>query len=305
MTSYKLLTYEHAEKGPRAGILVHETIHDVAELTGAPTDANVLSLLESWDSAEQRLRDSAARVNANGLVPDAVRLRAPVIYPPAIYCAGANYKDHAAEMARHQNRQPPPDPHTLGLNCFFFMKSGRTVADPVATLDVSTLSDKLDWEIELAAVIGRVAKRVTEKDALNYVAGYTIANDLSARDFGFRAVDQGSPFRTDWLSSKNFDNSCPLGPWITPARDIADPHNLRMTLNVNGAVKQDSNSGRMIYNINEQIAYLSSRITLYPGDVVLTGTPAGVGVARNEFLHPGDRVELSIENIGTLTHSIA
>jgi 2-keto-4-pentenoate hydratase/2-oxohepta-3-ene-1,7-dioic acid hydratase in catechol pathway len=303
MATYKLLTY-HSVSGPRAGLSVDDTVYDAAMLTGEQSDTSVLSILDNWDEAQRRLE--AAAETARKAEPIAQpSLRAPILYPPAIYCAGANYKDHAEEMARMFNRPVDPDPHTNGLKCFFFMKTGRTATDPGATINISDYSKTMDWEIELAVVIGRRATRVSEGDALDYVAGYTVANDLSARDFGRRDVIDTSPFKTDWLSSKNFDQSCPLGPCIVPAAQIKDPHDLAMRLTVNGITKQESNTARMIYNINEQIAHLSARITLYPGDVILTGTPAGVGVARKEFLKSGDRVECWIDGVGTVTNVMA
>jgi 2-keto-4-pentenoate hydratase/2-oxohepta-3-ene-1,7-dioic acid hydratase in catechol pathway len=164
----------------------------------------------------------------------------------------------------------------------------------------------MDWEIELAAVIGLTAKNVPLAEALDYVAGYTIANDLSARDMGRRPnVPDTAPFKFDWVAHKNFDGSCPLGPWIVPSRDIPDPQQLGLKLWVNDVIKQDSNTSQMIFTLAEQIAHLSSRITLQPGDVILTGTPAGVGAARPEFLKPGDVVRLWIETIGTLTNRMA
>ncbi len=213
-------------------------------------------------------------------------LLAPIRWPSAIYCAGANYADHAAEMARAQNRPPPPDPHTLGLKPWHFIKAGRsTLAAPDETVAITGMSQTMDWEIELAAVIGARAKNVSLAQALDHVAGYTIANDLSARDMGRRTgVPDDSPFKFDWVAHKNFDGSCPLGPWIVPAGDIPDPQNLGLKLWVNDVIKQDSNTAKMIFSIAEQIAHLSSRITLNPGDVVLTGTPSGVGAARKEFL---------------------
>lgn len=302
MNEYKLLTFQVGDT-PRAGVFVDGMVHDAAKLTGRPSDTSVLNLLDDWQNARPRLGAAVEAASREvGSPINKVKLRAPVLYPPAIYCAGANYRDHAEEMARLFNRPIEPDPHTQGLGCFFFMKAGRAVTDPGATIEIAPYSKTMDWEIELAAVIGRAATGVSEKDALNYVAGYTIANDLSARDFGRRPVlPDTSPFKTDWLSSKNFNNSCPLGPWITPAEQIADPHNLAMRLTINGVTKQESNTGKMIFNINEQISQLSSRITLYPGDVILTGTPAGVGVARKEFLKAGDVVTCSIEKIGELT----
>jgi 2-keto-4-pentenoate hydratase/2-oxohepta-3-ene-1,7-dioic acid hydratase in catechol pathway len=302
---YRLATYA-ADGGPRAGLVIGEEVFDAASLTGRPGDATVLGILEDWAAACERLAKVAA-VPGKGSPLAGTRLLAPIRWPSAIYCAGANYADHAAEMARAQNRPPPPDPHTLGLKPWHFIKAGRsTLAAPDERVVITGLSQTMDWEIELAAVIGARAKNVTLAQALDHVAGYTIANDLSARDVGRRTgVPDDSPFKFDWVAHKNFDGSCPLGPWIVPAGDIPDPQNLGLKLWVNDVVKQDSNTGKMIFSIAEQIAHLSSRITLNPGDVVLTGTPSGVGAARKEFLKAGDEVKLWIEHIGTLTNRMA
>ena len=164
----------------------------------------------------------------------------------------------------------------------------------------------MDWEIELTAVIGKAAKDVPVEKALQHVAGYTIANDLSARDVMKRDKNPAaSPFHYDWLSQKCFDGACPLGPWIVPAGDIPDPQNLALRLWVNGTLMQDSHTSKMIFSTAEQIAMLSSRVTLYPGDLVLTGTPAGVGTPRRLFLKPGDTVRLWIEGIGEMSHTMA
>jgi 2-keto-4-pentenoate hydratase/2-oxohepta-3-ene-1,7-dioic acid hydratase in catechol pathway len=304
MAGYRLVTY--AAESPRAGLVIGEEVFDAASLTGNAGDATVLGILEDWAAAQGRLVRAAAAPGAGRPLAD-TRLLAPIRWPSAIYCAGANYADHAAEMARAQNRPPPPDPHTLGLKPWHFIKAGRsTLAAPDETVAITAMSQTMDWEIELAAVIGRAAKNVSLAQALDHVAGYTIANDLSARDMGRRpGVPDDSPFKFDWVAHKNFDGSCPLGPWIVPASDIPDPQNLSLKLWVNDAVKQDSNTGKMIFSIAEQIEHLSSRITLNPGDVVLTGTPSGVGAARKEFLKAGDEVKLWIEHIGTLTNRMA
>jgi 2-keto-4-pentenoate hydratase/2-oxohepta-3-ene-1,7-dioic acid hydratase in catechol pathway len=302
---YRLATYA-ADSGPRAGLVIGDEVFDAAALTGHPHDATVLGILDDWAAARERLAVAAAAPGRGRPVAD-IRLLAPICWPSAIYCAGANYADHAAEMARAQNRPPPPDPHTLGLKPWHFIKAGRsTLAAPDETVVITGLSQTMDWEIELAAVIGARAKNVSLAQALDHVAGYTIANDLSARDMGRRTgVPDDSPFKFDWVAHKNFDGSCPLGPWIVPAGDISDPQNLGLKLWVNDVIKQDSNTGKMIFSIAEQIAHLSSRITLNPGDVVLTGTPSGVGAARKEFLRAGDTVKLWIEHIGTLTNRMA
>ena len=307
MAGYKLATYQSMQ-GPRAGIVVEESVFDAAELSGQASYASVLGILEDWHRANDTLQSTLAKrgqeVKAMPLVQ--TRLRAPILWPWAIYCAGANYSDHAAEMAKRANRPEEPNPKSLGLKPWHFIKASRAVADPDATVNASRYTQKLDWEVELAAVIGKPAKNVSVAQALDHVAGYTAANDLSARDLSRRPhVPDTSAFKSDWIGQKCFDGSCPLGPWIVPAQDIPDPHNLAIKLWVNDAIKQDSNTGKMIYNIAEQIAHLSSGMTLHPGDVILTGTPAGVGSARNEFLQPGDVVKIEIERIGVLTTTVA
>ena len=305
MASYKLVTYQ-ASGGPRAGLVIGDHVHDAAILTGNATDSSVLAILHDWTAAQARF-DKAATSPAAGQPLSATKLWPPILWPSAIYCAGANYADHAAEMARATGREPEPDPHTLGLKPWHFIKAGRsTLAAHDDTVQITGLSKTMDWEIELAAVIGRAARNVPLAHALDYVAGYTIANDLSARDMGRRPhVPDSAPFKFDWVAHKNFDGSCPLGPWIVAARDIPDPQKLGLRLWVNDAVKQDSNTGHMIFTLAEQIEHLSSRITLQPGDVILTGTPAGVGAARQEFLKAGDVVKLWIENVGTLRNRMA
>jgi len=308
MDGYKLATYQ-ASDGPRAGLVIDDKVFDAAKLTGKSAYASVLGILEDWRTAKGVLRKAAAaakkgRVKASPL--GRTKLLAPVRWPSAIYCAGANYADHAAEMAKRMNRPPEPDPHTQGLKAWHFLKASRVLADPGATVKISALSKEMDWEVELAAVIGRTAKDVPQDKALSYVAGYTAANDLSARDRGRRAnISDTSPFKSDWTKHKTFDGSCPLGPWIVPADDIGDPQSLGLKLWVNDVLKQDSNSKQMIFNLAEQIAQLSSGMTLHPGDLILTGTPAGVGAARGEFLKAGDVVRIWIEKIGTLTTKMA
>jgi 2-keto-4-pentenoate hydratase/2-oxohepta-3-ene-1,7-dioic acid hydratase in catechol pathway len=217
-----------------------------------------------------------------------------------------NYSDHAAEMAQRMGREPDTNPKiSLGAP-WHFLKSPHAIADPGAVVAGSQYCKNLDWEVELAAIIGRKAKNVPVERALDFVAGYTAANDLSARDLSRRAnTPPATPFHFDWIGQKCFDGSCPLGPFIVPAGDIPDPQNLSLKLWVNDVLKQDSNTSMMIFSLAEQIAHLSAGITLYPGDIILTGTPAGVGAGRNEFLRPGDTVKIEIEKIGVFANMIA
>jgi len=305
---YKLATYKSSE-GPRAGIVIGEDVFDAAKLTGKPAYATVMGILADWKAADGLLRKAAAgaaKSRAKRQPLGKTKLLAPLRFPSAIYCAGANYADHAAEMAAREGNPPPPDPHTLGHKAWHFIKAAGAITDPGATVKISTYAKSMDWEIELAAVIGRAGKDIPRDKALSYVAGYTIANDLSARDRGRRAgVPDASPFKWDWTKHKTFDGSCPLGPWIVPASDIGDPQKLGLKLWVNGVLKQDSNSGSMIFNLAEQIEQLSVNMTLHPGDLILTGTPAGVGAGRGEFLKAGDVVKLWIEKIGELENRMA
>ncbi len=298
MADYKLLTYQAAQ-GPRAGILVDGDIFDVDGYT------RVVDILDDWQSAQPRLEKTAAAKPKGGTPLASAKLLAPVLYPSAIYCAGANYSDHVAEMDRAQNRTPDPNPHDVGLKPWHFLKAARVVVGPNAAVPLPAGAKKVDWEVELTAVIGRKAKGVSIERALEYVAGYTIADDVSARDLGQRPpLTKDSPFFWDWVAHKSFDASCPLGPWITPAKQIPDPQKLGIRLWVNDVIKQDSHTSKMIFTLAEQIAQISSRTTLYPGDLVLTGTPAGVGAGRNEFLKAGDAVKLWCEGVGEFSHTM-
>ena len=306
MASYLLVTYQ-SEKGPRAGVVVDEKVFDAAALTRKASYATMLDILNDWKTAQGVIRKAAAGKNKLKSRPLArTKLLAPILWPSAIYCAGANYTDHMMEMAKLQNMPPAPDPHEVGLNPWHFIKAPRSVAADKTTIKLPVASKQIDWEAELGAVIGRTAKNVPLEKALDYVAGYTIANELSARDLGKRnQLPDSSPFKWDWVGQKCFDDACPLGPWIVPTKDIKDPQKLGIKLWVNDVIKQDSNTSKMIFTLAEQISHLSARITLHPGDVVLTGTPAGVGAARREFLNRGDTTKVWIEGIGTLTNKYA
>ena len=301
MPEYKLVTYA-SDHGGRAGMMVDGTVIDLAGATGHPGDESLLAVVRDWDAAQARLDKAAERASAFPAVTEP-RLLAPLPQPGTVFCAGANYADHVAEMARAHGQDAPPDPHTLGLKAWHFIKNTHAVTGPDAQVAIPRRSKKLDWEAELALVIGRRAKDVSEADAFDYVAGYMNANDLSARDLGPRpGLPAGSPFAHDWIAHKSFDGSCPTGPWLVPAKFVARPEDLSIECLVNGALKQSSNTGEMIYGIAEQIAHLSERMTLWPGDVILTGTPAGVGNGRNEFLQPGDQVTVRVAGLGELTN---
>lgn len=308
--TYRLLSY--GDPGSeRAGVLIDGRVYDAAALTVKSRFETMLGILQEWDTSSREIRSAVDLVltGRSKLLPfdvEAVRLQAPVLYPNAIYCAGANFFDHVAEMDQALGHGKTPTLKELDELPWHFLKSGRsTVVGPGAIIDLPAGSVAVDWELELAAVIGHRAKNVSIANALDCVAGYTIANDLSARDLLKRSkTPLASPFTFDWVGSKNFDGACPMGPWMTPAEEIADPQRLDMKLWVDGVLKQDSSTSQMIFSVAEQIAALSSRVTLLPGDVVLTGTPAGVGLPRKTFLRGGQTVKLWIEGIGEFEHKL-
>lgn len=316
LNRYRLLNYAGHLRQPRAGLLVDEYVIDVAyglaTFPIAPlADESTLGVLRRWRELAPMLGDLAWAARAGRLSCTAslladVQLLAPVLQPGAIFCAGANYRDHVAEMSRALNLPPEPDPHALGLTPWHFLKASTAVRGPNTAVPLPRYSQQVDWEAEIAIVMGCECKDVGVEDALNYVAGLTIVNDLSARDFlTRRGVAATSPFYYDWVSQKSFDGALPMGPWICPLDQVHDPHQLSIKLWINDELMQDSSSANLIFTMQEQIAHLSTRLTLMPGDVIATGTPAGVGAARGRFLKSGDTARIEVEGIGELlTHFV-
>jgi 2-keto-4-pentenoate hydratase/2-oxohepta-3-ene-1,7-dioic acid hydratase in catechol pathway len=258
--------------------------------------ATTMALFDDWAGNKARLDDLTKKASAaKGIEVAGAELLAPLLYPGKILCAGANYYDHMAEMGF-----PGVKKETQRL--FFFFKPPRNaVVGPGATVTMPRGTQKYDWEIELAAVIGKTARYVSADKALDHIAGYTIGIDMSARDFN-QAPEQF--YKLDWVAGKATDTGCPLGPWIVPAQALPDPQNVKLRLAVNGETKQDSNTSQMIFSIAEQIARASEIMTLDPGDVILTGTPAGVGVPKGTFLKPGDRIDAEVDGVGRLSVTI-
>ena len=317
--SYRLATYSLANDDPRAGIVIEDALLDVAAVlartsmkTASTASFSVLQVLQQWRAVHPLLEQAASdrrrgKSGAPATPLHAVRLLAPVLYPGTIFCAGANYRDHVIEMSKALNLPPEPDPHELGLKPWHFVRpSAPCVRGTGEIIQLPTYSKKVDWEAEIAAVIGAECRNVGIDQAMDYVAGLSIVNDLSARDHLRRpgvAID--SPFHFDWVSQKCFDGAMPFGPWICPLDDIDDVGNLAMKLWVNETLMQDSSSANMIFSIAEQISHLSTRLTLRAGDVIATGTPAGCGTPRGIFLKPGDRVKISVDQLGTLVNEFA
>ena len=257
--------------------------------------ADTLELLRDWQAALPALERLAAAPGRGQyrVERDQMRWLPPVCYPDKVPCVGANYSDHIQEMGGTPHDPTKTDP-------FFFLKSPRnTLIGDRENIVLPRASRKVDWEVELAVVVGRRAKHVPAAGAMDCIAGYTVFNDISARDLQRRPDTR---FVYDWIGGKCCDTSGPVGPVIVPARFVPDWRALRLRCLVNGVVKQDAPASLMIHGIPEQIAFLSKILTLEPGDIIATGTPAGVGAGRQEFLKPGDVVVCEIEGIGRLTN---
>jgi len=221
-------------------------------------------------------------------VKENVRLGSPVGRPSKIVCIGLNYIDHAKET----NATPPPEP-------VIFMKSTTAIVGPDDAIMIPKNSIKTDWEVELAIVIGKKASYVNEADAMDYVAGYMLHNDVSEREFQLERSGT-------WDKGKGFDTFAPMGPFLATTDEIVDPHNLRLWLKVNGKTMQDGNTANFIFNIPFVIAYTSQFMTLLPGDIISTGTPAGVGLGMNPnlYLRAGDVIELGIDGLGSARQNL-
>jgi 2-keto-4-pentenoate hydratase/2-oxohepta-3-ene-1,7-dioic acid hydratase in catechol pathway len=288
---WSLVQFRQSESSAtRTGVLTGGKLHAPPE---ALATLELMDVMQRWDEFAPMLR--SIDVNALQVVPDA-EILAPLTYPRKVICAGANYYKHAEEMGT-----AAPDPTAVP---FFFLKPPTTTV--VGTRAEVVLPDdaQVDWEVELAAVIGRGGRHIDEAAALDHVAGYTVANDLSARGLFPREDAVMAPFSWDWVQHKAYDGFCPVGPGVTPSWLVPDPQDLPLRLSVNGVVKQDSSTSDMVFGVARLISAASQVITLEPGDLILTGTPAGVGMPRGTFLNPGDVVVAEIGGLGVLENTM-
>jgi 2-keto-4-pentenoate hydratase/2-oxohepta-3-ene-1,7-dioic acid hydratase in catechol pathway len=260
----------------RLGKIVADTVVDLSWIPG------VGHSMRGLVAALPEMREMLEAARGPRFALDEVRLRAPIDDPQKYLAIGMNYKAHADEAAA----AGIPIPQSQ----LWFNKQVSCISGPYDAIELPKVSEKVDYEAELAFVIGTRCRHVSVADARRVIAGYLVANDVTARDWQFR-----SPTYT---LGKSFDTHGPIGPWITTDDEIADPHALTMRLTVNGEERQRTSTGDMIYNIYEQIAYLSTVMTLEPGDLISTGTPSGVGIASNRFLTDGDTVRVEIEHLG-------
>lgn len=263
----------------------------VPELLGEYPGA--FEVVQDWAQLEFGLR---AWTPSPAEVVDAVRLQ-PLTFPAKVLCSGPNFTDHLAEMGESG----------LGdtWTGYFFLKPPTTtlIADGASILVDDPERDRVDWEGELAVVLGKGGRRIDEAVALDHVAGYLVANDVSLRG-PHRRDTPAKPFQWDWLASKGADTSLPIGPGIRPAWQVPDPQDLGIRTSVNGSVRQNGNTADMVLGVARLIADASRLVTLEAGDVILTGTPAGVGASSGTFLQPGDEVEVAIEGVGHIRNRV-
>jgi acylpyruvate hydrolase len=296
----KLVRFSANGQSPRLGALQDDRVADLtASVAATLAKRGVVRSREIAEalvpgSTRAFLAGGAASADAVAAITDwvtvpraSVRLHAPIADPGKFICIGLNYRDHAEEANQPIPKEPP-----------IFPKWDNAILDPGEPILRPRGSKQLDWEVELGVVIGRPARHVSKEQALDHVWGYTIINDVSARDFQF--------ITSQWSAGKIFDTAAPVGPYLADRREIPDPHVLDLKLWVNGTQMQSGSTKTFIFDVRYIVSYLSGLMTLMPGDLIATGTPPGVGFARKPpvFLQPGDTCRLEITGLGTLENPI-
>jgi 2-keto-4-pentenoate hydratase/2-oxohepta-3-ene-1,7-dioic acid hydratase in catechol pathway len=285
----KLLTFAVEGKG-RPGVVKGDRVIDLAA-AGLPTGQHggLLQIARGGDAMLDRARKAMDDANAKSYALRDVKIQAPIRRPSKILAVGLNYIDHCKEA----NLPVPPEP-------VLFSKFTNSICGPYDDLSwPASVSKEVDYEVELGVVIGKRGRDIPEGDALSYVMGYTVVNDVSARDQQFANAKQ-------WDRGKSFDTFCPYGPYIVTRDEIPDPHVLQVRTVLNGKEMQNSNTRNLIFNVNKIIAYASQGTTLEPGDLIPTGTPFGVGFSRKPpiYLKDGDVCECEVEKIGSIRNSV-
>jgi 2-keto-4-pentenoate hydratase/2-oxohepta-3-ene-1,7-dioic acid hydratase in catechol pathway len=325
-TPFSLGTFSIAGCPPFAGVVVSDRVSSVTALQqlceerGRPLSApeTMFGLLQTWDYNFPILRDSVADLKFAGpqavesLGVDAVTIHAPVLYPRQIFCAGANYRQHVIDIAVAQGHgaddrmsleerrvyaERMMDERIASGSPYAFTKIPSAITGPNDPIVLPADSTQADWELELGVIIGRPARHVPLAEALKYVAGYTIVNDLTSRDKVYRPDLKA--IGTDWLLSKSSPSFLPMGPYMVPAAFVPHPQQLHLTLKLNGQVMQDEGTSDMIFGVARLIEYLSQNVQLWPGDLICTGSPRGNGMHYQHFLRPGDVLEGTISGLGT------
>lgn len=316
-TRYALATFSHADGVPRAGLVIEGRIAALSDLAHSafPPQLSVLDLLEDWEAsapALDRLAETvAAQSNQAPFIPvETVRMHPPVDLPRQVFCTGANYRQHVIDLtldagvgpaglegpALRQWAENMMDERAANGMPYVFCKPVSAVAGASDDLVVPATTQQLDWELELAVVIGKGGSNIPLERAMEHVAGYAIANDVSARDLIART--DYKMLGTDWLRSKSQPGFLPFGPLLVPSHLVADPHDLHLRLYVGDQLMQNESTSDMLFDIPRQISYISTYARLLPGDVICTGSPAGNGTHYKRFLKPGDVMRGEIAGLG-------
>ena len=323
---FSLGTFSVAGCPPFAGLVLDDRVmaatalQSVCEELGRPLfmPETVFGLVQAWDRNFSILQAALEELQLVGEQPvesvslDAVKTHAPMLYPRQVFCAGANYRQHVIDLAvaqghgaedtmsleeRRAEAARVMDERIASGSPYVFTKIPSAITGPYDPVVLPTDSTEVDWELELAVVIGRAARHVPRTEALSCVAGYTIVNDLTSRDKVYRADMKA--IGTDWLASKSSPGFLPMGPCMVPAAFVPDPQQLHLTLKLNGQVMQDEGTDDMIFGVARLIEYISGLVQLWPGDLICTGSPRGNGMHYNRFLRPGDVLEGAITGLGT------
>lgn len=274
--------------GPRAAVQYGEHFIDL-HATDANLPPSLRTLLDGGPEYLEFIKQVAQRPEAVKYPASEVKYHAPIPDPRKIVCVGLNYKDHAAESGAPIPREP-----------ILFSKYATSLIGHNEAIELPPVSQEVDYEAELVIVVGRRGRNIAREQAMDYVAGYTVGHDVSARDWQLKKDGK------QWMIGKTFDTFAPAGPVLVTKDEVPDPHNLGIRLRLNGETMQDSSTNQLIFSVPEVIAYLSQVFTLEPGDLIFTGTPPGVGFAKKPplFLKPGDVVEVEIDGLGTLKNTV-
>jgi 2,4-didehydro-3-deoxy-L-rhamnonate hydrolase len=285
--------------------VVDDRIYDLAALlaaAGGDTSiaASTIAFLAGGDAAMAAAQSAISRASRDAAQPlSAVKLAAPLPCPGKLLCLAGNYAAHIQEGGGVYVGKEKMIPRFFSKPCTTVIATGEAIRVPTSTAFA-------DWELELAVVIGKSGRDLTPEQAADHIAGYTIFNDISARQLTFRQElpQQEGDYYFDWLVGKWLDTFGPMGPWITLKDEVPHPDRLGMKLWLNGELQQDANTGQMIFSPAEAISFISQFVTLHPGDIISTGTPAGVGSAKKLRLNPGDKIRGEIEGLGVLENSV-
>jgi 2-keto-4-pentenoate hydratase/2-oxohepta-3-ene-1,7-dioic acid hydratase in catechol pathway len=298
----KLVTYAR-NQAVSCGILTGQNLIDIPSVWPGPNPPrSVKEVLQRGWQCLAKLAELTEAAEVLTLL-DSVRLLAPIYRPGKVIALAGNYSEHIKEAGLSLGLSASPRKTTVPRP---FLMPPTVVIGPDEQIPWPAYSEQIDYEIELAVVLGKVAKAIQPENALDYVVGYTIANDVSARSVTFAKGRKSRPWDEfyDWLNGKWADGFLPMGPYLVTGDEVTDVQNLYMELKVNGRTRQKANTSQMIYPVADIVSFLSHVMTLEPGDIIATGTPAGVAMATGNFLQPGDKIECTIEKLGTLRNTL-